>query len=138
MNGVSQKSYTLDDFAQHFGKFGRYQIFLVSAIGLLIAISEAYSVSYVFTAGNVKYRCQIPECDDGFTGDFEPEWLKNAVPFSDNKPESCVMFKYVNKTEVNSEDDVCSVDHFDQNYEEDCVNMFYEDYETTITNEVYL
>lgn len=129
---VNYSSYTLQDFSKHFEKYGRFQIQILLAICLLVTINESFGLSYVFTAGHVNYRCQIPVCESNLTGDYNPNWINIAIPFEDGKPKSCVRYKYLNATDNNQ----CDAVNFDRNIEENCDKIFFDDYERTIANEV--
>lgn len=133
-NFINYSSYTLQDYSQHFGKYGRFQIQILIAICFIVTLNESFGLSYVFTAGHVNYRCQIPACESNFIGDYNPSWINIAIPVEDDKPKSCVRYKFLNLTNDNK----CNEVNFDQNIEEDCDKIFFEDYEKTIANDVYI
>lgn len=135
----SVSSYALDDILRQIGKFGLYQLFVYFFICLGIILSSSYALSFVFTVGEVNYRCQIPECDNVKIGGdwsdikYNPSWLSKAVPFEKDKPKPCVRYAFkINNTNVDS----CASENFDKSVEVICTDVIFDDYENTIVNEV--
>ncbi|XP_026744580.1 organic cation transporter protein-like [Trichoplusia ni] len=56
-------SVDLDAILQELGQFGRYQIRNYCWILLTILFSAVYNSQYIFAAGEIPYRCVVPECD---------------------------------------------------------------------------
>lgn len=139
MKKIEPSSYTLDDILRQIGKFGTYQIFVYFFICLGLLMSSAFALSYVFTVGEVNYRCPIPECEspnsDGDWSDLEynPSWLENAIPFEKSLPKKCVRYLYIRNTTIS---DACAAENFDTNVQVDCFEAVFDDYESTIVNEV--
>lgn len=126
------QKFTLDDYLRSLGKFGRYQIFIFVSVCLLIIFAGSYPINFIFTAANVNYRCQIPECGETqIFGNYMPEWLDHAVPFEDGKPNPCLRYKFINKT-----NDFCTFENFDRDQVMNCEDIFFDDYEKTIATEV--
>ena len=82
-----QKQIDLDGALKEIGRIGRYQIFVYILIIIPLIIAGIYAVSYVFTAGELHYRCRIDECDDikNPDGEYLTEWIRNAVPFDEDE-----------------------------------------------------
>lgn len=124
--------YALDDLLREIGKFGNYQIFIFTLLAFPIMLSGAYSVSFVFTAGDLNYRCKIPECDM-LNNQYKTDWLKYAVPYKNDNPVKCYRYEYKNATEI----DICSSKNFNLFNEFKCNNFIYEnDEETTLVKAV--
>ncbi|CAO1437133.1 unnamed protein product [Diamesa serratosioi] len=138
-------------------KFGKYQMFIFVLIAFPIALNGIFSSSYIFTAGNLNYRCHkvfklyllsnnflsifmatfrcsIPECDT--TREYNPQWLNNTTPLDQfsNLPKKCEKYE----TRLGSEG--CLMSSFDQTSVQKCNQDFiYEDpKEITILNEFNL
>lgn len=140
-NNIStKKHWPLDDVLQEAGKFGRYQIFLFAALFFPVMLHGAYTVAFVFTAGDLNYRCRIPECDGNVTEqnvDYKPVWLENAVPFKNNLPSQCIRYAYISDDNLNSSlSGTCDINRFDNTKLVECDDFIYEDHERTLLNEV--
>ncbi|XP_050537515.1 solute carrier family 22 member 21-like isoform X2 [Daktulosphaira vitifoliae] len=120
---------------------GRYQIMGCFLFGIVLLMSNVSPVAYIFTAGDLKYRCQVPGCDDT-SGQtelvYEPEWLKYTTPYREQNshPYKCRRYSrvsYENETEGNQ----CIPSNYDQNSMESCRNgnWVFQDYENTIGTE---
>ena len=51
-----QKTMDLDDILDEVGQFGKFQAINYILIGFPILLSAAFSLTYVFTAGDLEYR----------------------------------------------------------------------------------
>ncbi|XP_063909977.1 solute carrier family 22 member 1-like [Zophobas morio] len=89
---------SLDAILLQIGDFGKYQIFIFSVVCLAVTFHSAVHVAYVFTAMDLNYRCAIPGCDT-INPQFEPTWLPNAIPFSENEPSKCSRYVVNNATQ---------------------------------------
>lgn len=78
------------------------------------------------------FRCRIPECE-GLQTEFEPSWLKDAVPYDVNVPKSCERYHFINLTGKNGE---CSSDQFDRSIIEYCDDFVYKTDTETILIDV--
>ncbi|XP_076246545.1 solute carrier family 22 member 21 [Calliopsis andreniformis] len=65
---------------QEVDRFGYYQMIMFSIISLPLFLSAGFTLAYVFTAGEVKYRCLVPECEDPTNTKFDVPWAANSVP----------------------------------------------------------
>ncbi|CAH1373368.1 unnamed protein product [Tenebrio molitor] len=121
---------SLDSILAQVGDFGKYQIFIFSFVCLGVVFQSALHVAYVFTAMNLDYRCEIPECDVAYPR-FDPPWLHNAVPFSEDIPLKCTRFVPNNTISASSN---CTKAHFTP-YTEQCDSFVYKTSEDSILRE---
>ncbi|PNF42889.1 hypothetical protein B7P43_G12899 [Cryptotermes secundus] len=133
----------LDEILDEVGHFGKFQAINYLLVGFAILLSAAFSLSYVFTAGDLEYRCRIPECE-GEEDLFRPDWLQNAVPFEESdyqaRPVRCLRFAPRNISTFLAEiytynDSACPSGMFDRNNEIQCQSWLYNGEEITIVNE---
>lgn len=132
MTTVVQK-YSLDDILRVIGRFGRYQICVFVLICIGAGFSNQFLLNWVFTAGNMKYRCRISECENEYSNhEYEPHWLKSAVPYENNIPAPCTRYAF-----RNSSNSVCTVyKNFDKSVELKCSDWIFDSYEKTIIEDV--
>lgn len=128
---IHSNMWALDDLLKEIGGFGRYQIFIFTLFALPIMLSGAYSVSFVFTAGDLNYRCRIPECEDSNTSIYNSSWVEDAIPFKNKLPEKCLRYEY-----LNSSSDSCSADSFNTQRTIECDDFIFETEEKTLQNRV--
>ncbi|XP_025207592.1 solute carrier family 22 member 5-like [Melanaphis sacchari] len=117
---------------------GRYQFAGCVLFGFMIMYSNVSPVTYIFTAGDLKYRCTIPGCDSQNPAEriYEPEWLRFTTPYRENTglPHKC---KRYSRNPANSSQ--CLQNVFDNNTIELCHDGWvFEDNENTIGNEFEL
>lgn len=134
-NGIMDLDKVMDEVG-HFGKFQGLCYFLLSFSIFYAAIA---GLSYVFTTSNVNYRCLIPECD-GEEAVYQPEWLRNAVPYLDNKPSSCDRYPSFNASSstagfLTDNETACLPDIFDNSTTFKCREWVFDTKEWTIANE---
>lgn len=134
---MSTSNFNLDTILIEIGQLGKFQLINYMLICFSIVLSACFTLSYVFTAGDLHYRCLIPECGDNGK-EYRPPWLVNAVPFMNNEPSQCQRYQY--QRNISSSDgggDVCSsVNDFSQKKIINCEQFVYEDERKTIVNEV--
>ena len=93
------------------------------------------------------FRCRIPECDGNETNyqpEYQPEWLRNAVPYTENKPSQCERYPPVavlastngSVGSVTDNETTCVPDIFDNSTRDKCRDWVFETEEWTIANEV--
>ncbi|KYQ53258.1 Solute carrier family 22 member 4 [Trachymyrmex zeteki] len=92
-------------------------------------LTAGFVLSYIFTAGKVKYRCFVPECEHSGNTTFEPPWLNSSAPKIDGVISSCT--RYVVR---NDHSDTCTETSF-TNVTRDCDSWIYDSDEYTILNE---
>ncbi|GLH00664.1 Organic cation transporter protein [Gryllus bimaculatus] len=100
MAETSASAVDLDEILEEVGQFGKYQITSYLLISLPIFFTVISGTSYVFTAGDLDYRCHIPECLDS-GNQYMPPWIANAVPFegkaSHRIPSRCLRYEPANE-----------------------------------------
>ncbi|XP_014213787.1 organic cation transporter protein-like [Copidosoma floridanum] len=108
--------------------FGKYQLTIYALITLPLILSAGFTLDYVFTAGEVKYRCLVPECEDPKTATIGGKsWLNNSLA-----PENCM--RYPARVPAVTSD--CSdPGFFDRNRTIPCDAWVYDPNEVTIHNE---
>uniref|UniRef100_A0A182MNT6 Major facilitator superfamily (MFS) profile domain-containing protein n=1 Tax=Anopheles culicifacies TaxID=139723 RepID=A0A182MNT6_9DIPT len=128
----------LDDLLEEVGHFGPFQLWQCSLLLLPVIFTAFSNLCYVFTAGDLHYRCYIPECETTpQTAPYSPDWLRVAVPFG-GKPElpsKCERYQVIpSSTEL-----VCDEHRFNQSAIEHCTEFVYADpTERTIVNDFNL
>lgn len=132
---VSTEKFELDNVIDEIGQFGKFQLINYILISIPLGITAFYTVAYVFTASDLNYRCAVPECDQLTTADstveYNPLWLRYAVPYDDDLPEQCIRY-----SSNNSSDHECTAESFDSSKTERCHEFIFENDEKTILNEV--
>jgi len=88
------------------------------------------------------FRCRIPECD-GEKAIYQPEWLRHAVPFKDDKPSLCQRYPSSSFTTLaptaeplTNNETACPPDIFDNSTTIKCGDWVFQTEEWTIANEV--
>ncbi|XP_055594289.1 solute carrier family 22 member 3 [Uranotaenia lowii] len=126
----------LDGVLNEIGQFGRFQIRQYVFMVIPIVFNAFFTLSYVFTAGNLNYRCEIPGCDTSPSAGFHPSWLNETVPFKNDMPERCERFLPIGNSSI---DEIqCDAENFDTNQIIECDKFIYEDDETTIVRDFNL
>lgn len=129
---MNTESFDLDSVISEIGEFGKFQIINSLLISVALAFAGIYTLSYIFTAGDLSYRCKIPECDEH---ELEFDWINNAIPFNDDSEfENCERYS-VNMMR-NDSTKTCDRDYFDEKRIEKCNEFVFENDEKTILNEV--
>uniref|UniRef100_A0A182JXE2 Major facilitator superfamily (MFS) profile domain-containing protein n=1 Tax=Anopheles christyi TaxID=43041 RepID=A0A182JXE2_9DIPT len=81
------------DLLHEIGQFGRFQVRQYGLMVLPIIFNALFTLSYIFTAGNLEYRCLIPECEQPATDVYNPTWLNVMVEFYID--ERCQRMQYI-------------------------------------------
>ncbi|XP_043267859.1 solute carrier family 22 member 5-like [Venturia canescens] len=110
---------------------GLYQVTMYFIIGIPLILSAAYSMGYTFTAGEVDYRCFVPECENSTHSELYPEWIDDAIPKTNRKFESCTRYAVRDSTNGSS---TCSASSFTMEKQR-CDAWVYDPSERTILNE---
>ncbi|XP_062559471.1 solute carrier family 22 member 4 [Armigeres subalbatus] len=129
----SEDDIDLDGVLNEIGQFGRFQIRQYGLMVIPIILNAFFTLSYVFTAGNLNYRCEVPGCDNGPTAAFYPEWLNNTVPIVNGIPAQCERFRPI--TNASADNLLCDADEFDRRTIIQCDSFIYENDEVTIVND---
>ncbi|KYN11533.1 Solute carrier family 22 member 21, partial [Trachymyrmex cornetzi] len=109
-------------------KFGFYQIVMFTFLSIPLILSAGFTLSYVFTAGEVKYRCLVPECEHSGNTTFEPPWVNASAPKIDGVISGCARYA------VRDDPGICTETSF-TNVSRDCDSWIYDPDEHTILNE---
>ncbi|XP_017013541.2 organic cation transporter 1-like isoform X1 [Drosophila takahashii] len=81
----------LDAIIVEIGQFGRFQIFNYILLCLPIICNAFYSISFVFTAGDVLHRCNITQCD-GLDTSYDEAFLNFTTPQRHGNWDQCQHF----------------------------------------------
>ncbi|XP_071050913.1 organic cation transporter protein-like isoform X2 [Onthophagus taurus] len=121
----------LDNLLVQIGEVGKYQLIISGLVSLAVIWQTAIHMAFVFTSQNIDHRCLIPECDQPNQNQFEPDWLKNSVPYDDGLPKKCERYQHINITDQLLTEE-CPAVNFDQNVIENCEEFVYKSPEKTI------
>uniref|UniRef100_A0A1B0DJC6 Major facilitator superfamily (MFS) profile domain-containing protein n=1 Tax=Phlebotomus papatasi TaxID=29031 RepID=A0A1B0DJC6_PHLPP len=110
------REFDLDLLIQQIGPFGKYQLLNFLLICIVVTITVMYTLTFIFTAGDLKYRCRIPECDMD-KSKLHETFLNFTTPIDGNKFAMCHRFRHISNATVENQ---CQADLFDQNNTEDC------------------
>lgn len=127
--------FDLDVLIREIGPFGKYQLTNYLLLCLPIAITTMYTLTYVFTGGDLKYRCKIPACDQaGSAPPLDPlqsAFINFTVPITDTgKWSQCLAYKYSGGSDGDYAD--CRSENFDRTIVEECSEFVYQSDEQTI------
>ncbi|XP_039443584.2 organic cation transporter protein-like [Culex pipiens pallens] len=128
----SEDDIDLDGVLSEIGQFGRFQIRQYGLMVIPIILNAFFTLSYVFTAGSLSYRCHVPGCDDVQTT-WHPAWLNETVPMRNGVPAQCEMFAPISNSSLDN--DSCDVSKFDTSAVIQCDKFVYEEDEVTIVND---
>uniref|UniRef100_A0A8D8BHK3 Organic cation transporter protein n=1 Tax=Culex pipiens TaxID=7175 RepID=A0A8D8BHK3_CULPI len=128
----SEDDIDLDGVLSEIGQFGRFQIRQYGLMVIPIILNAFFTLSYVFTAGSLSYRCHVPGCDDVQTT-WHPAWLNETVPMRNEVPAQCEMFAPISNSSLDN--DSCDVSNFDTSAVIQCDKFVYEEDEVTIVND---
>ncbi|CAH1388549.1 unnamed protein product [Nezara viridula] len=120
----------LDEILKDLGEFGNYQLITYGLLFFPLAFSSMCSLSYVFTTGNLDYRCKVPECETNITS-FDEPWLSDALPYKNGKlMDSCKRYQPKN----NNYHENCTSSLFSSQIES-CHSFIFKNTENSITKE---
>ncbi|KAL6440762.1 hypothetical protein ACFW04_003304 [Cataglyphis niger] len=119
----------MKDIRSDIGKFGFYQMVMFTFISLPLILTAMFTLSYIFTAGEVKYRCLVPECEHPENATFDSPWINVSSPKINGKISGCI--RYMVK---DNHSDTCSKTSF-TNVTRECDSWVYNPYEHTILDE---
>lgn len=118
------EEWSLDSFLTEIGQFGNYQIKNYLLLSIPMTFNAIFSLTYIFTAGSVSYRCNITECDSPTTQYHEP-WINFTMPAGSQ----CSKYP---SYDLNS----CTPQNVDFEATEKCSDFKVADKEYTISQEV--
>ncbi|KAK2587577.1 hypothetical protein KPH14_003705 [Odynerus spinipes] len=113
---------------QDLDRFGWYQMMMYAILSVPLMFSAGFTMLYVFTAGEVKYRCLVPECENPLDTVFSPPWILDSAPKVDGTLATCTRYA------VNDDPGTCSSVSF-KNVTQSCDAWFYDPTERTVLNE---
>uniref|UniRef100_A0A182QK53 Major facilitator superfamily (MFS) profile domain-containing protein n=1 Tax=Anopheles farauti TaxID=69004 RepID=A0A182QK53_9DIPT len=132
----------LDDLLAEVGHFGPFQLWQCALLLLPVIFTAFSNLGYVFTASDLHYRCQVPECETGSSpnASFTPVWLRDAVPFvgKPEEPSKCERYQPI-AVASGGETFTCDESRFNRSAIERCSTFVYADpTERTIVNDFNL
>lgn len=110
-------------------KFGFYQMVTFAFISVPLILTAMFTLSYIFTAGEIKYRCLVPECEHPENATFDSPWINISAPKVNGKISSCTRYML-----RDNHSDTCSKTSF-TNVTRECDSWVYNPYEHTILDE---
>nr|CAI5853444.1 unnamed protein product [Callosobruchus analis] len=126
----------VDKVLERAGRWGKFQLRVFLCL-LLATLFSAFSLSYIFTARDIKYRCYIPECEKSpWDASYNPDWLQEFVPFQDKSPSRCLRYGSANTTISRLESSTCSKESVVKNVTVTCDEFVYQKKEITIVHDV--
>ncbi|XP_045769743.1 solute carrier family 22 member 7-like [Maniola jurtina] len=127
---VTQKPIDLDIIlTNELGQFGRFQLRNVSFLSLFLIVGGTMG-EFIFSAAATPHRCHIPECSESEKMDeFNPEWIKNAIPGTSSGLASCERYASVG---TNGSLDYCPANLFDQSNTVACEGFVYANNNTVV------
>lgn len=129
-------TFDLDQLIREIGPFGTYQLRNYLLICLPIMITTMYTLTYIFTGGDLAYRCKIPECDQvasDIVNPLQSAFLNFTVPENNGKWDQCRRFASVNQNEQGDDkQDSCRPQNFNENVVQKCEEFIYQSDEETI------
>ncbi|XP_023935707.2 organic cation transporter protein-like [Bicyclus anynana] len=118
----SPEQFNLDGILSELGSYGKYQLLLLLLLAFRDSFLNMCNFNYVFTAAEVPFRCDIPECESSL-GSFNQSWSILADTNS-----TCQ--RPVLATNVTSM--TCSPEMFLSNRTVPCEHVVYEDYNSIV------
>ncbi|XP_032678535.1 organic cation transporter protein-like [Odontomachus brunneus] len=110
-------------------KFGLYQVMMFALISLPLMFTAGFTLCYIFTAGEIKYRCLVPECERPENATFNPTWVNASAPrIKGDDMSRCTRYT------VRDHSGACTINSF-TNVTRDCDSWVYDPTESTILNE---
>ncbi|CAG9766667.1 unnamed protein product [Ceutorhynchus assimilis] len=129
-----------DEVLEELGELGRYQIIMYLLVCFPVLFAAANSLSYVFTAGVIDYRCFIPECESP-EDNYNVSWINWAIPKDRDNDQvigfkSDICYKYaINRTAWAANNETCQEQFFDKTRLVKCTEWIFSEAESTIVNE---
>lgn len=136
-------SFDLDVLIREVGPFGKYQLVNYLLLCIPITLTTMYTLTYVFTAGDLSYRCKIPACDQIAPLDpLKSAFINFTVPAeSPGKWSRCSTYEYIGGDSVSGDDvgdNTCRPEYFNPSVVQKCDEFVYQSDETTILSEFNL
>ncbi|XP_060852099.1 organic cation transporter protein-like [Rhopalosiphum padi] len=139
---MTKKTIDIDGLLEEVGEFGNYQKLYIFFLGLSLLFTASSTMSFVFTTGDMNYRCLINGCDSASetTVDYWPIWLNRTVPFDndDHRLAKCSQYVRHNSVDTNKTDKRifrCDDSDFNKSLSVQCEEFVFESGgETTIVS----
>ncbi|XP_031365454.1 solute carrier family 22 member 21-like isoform X2 [Apis dorsata] len=125
---MNSKDGSRGDRKQEVDRFGYYQMIMFAIISLPLFLSAGFTLAYVFTAGEVKYRCTVPECENSSNTQFNVPWMIDSVP-DVSETSKCIRYVVQNHTGT------CTNETIFGNVTRRCDSWIYDPSENTIQSE---
>lgn len=127
-------AFDLDQLIREIGPFGKYQLTNYLLICVPIMITTMYTLTYIFTGGDLAYRCKVAECDDvQLVSPLQSAFLNFTVPVESNgKWSQCTRFTSINDGGGDVGDNLCRAEQFNQSSVQKCEEFVYQSDEQTI------
>ncbi|KAG6440875.1 hypothetical protein O3G_MSEX001534 [Manduca sexta] len=138
-SGSHESQFNLDGILSELGSFGKYQLLLLFLLAFRDSFLAMCNFNYVFTAAEVGYRCEVPECELSTTK-FNDTWTSFALPNVSNTcyrmaPQYASNGNYTEQDErwlsIWSRNETCLPEHF-SNRTMPCQKIVYEDYNSIV------
>ncbi|XP_075975566.1 organic cation transporter protein-like [Anticarsia gemmatalis] len=126
------EGFNLDGILSELGSFGKYQLLLLLLLAFRDSFLNMCNFNYVFTAAEVDFRCQVPECeltDSSFNASWSPFALTN-------KTDTCYRMTPMEEAWQNHtgrhQQSMCTPANFAWNKTMACDKVVYEDYNSIV------
>lgn len=133
--------FDVDILIREIGKFGKYQLTNYLLLCIPIALTTMFTLTYVFTAGDLSYRCKVAPCDDAAISLIDPlqsAFVNFTLPLdSSGKWSQCSAYKYI-PSNATDDEATCQPESFDRSVVEQCSEFVYQSDEKTILSEFNL
>ncbi|XP_055687588.1 organic cation transporter protein-like [Lutzomyia longipalpis] len=126
-----ENKFDLDLLIDQIGPFGKFQLINYIIICIPICMAAMYTLSFAFTAGDLNFRCVIPECDAADPSYSEP-FVNFTIPREKDGFSFCKKFISIANA---SDGNQCQPEFFDTSNAECCDEHVYEEGENAIINE---
>lgn len=137
----------LDAILLEVGETGRYRIATWSLWCLIVVFGSLPYMSYIFTAGQLNYRCEVPQCESvgsdrvAADGQFAADWVQHAIPHTHGgKMARCDQYQWVGGGETGPGGGgggiQCDAAAFNQSQLVRCTAFVFDSDEVTIGKEV--
>ncbi|XP_037031646.1 organic cation transporter protein-like [Bradysia coprophila] len=124
--------FNLDSVLTEIGEFGRFQTQIYISVILPVLLVSFFCSSFIFTTGNLDYRCRIPQCDNAGSDLYKQDWLNFTTPLGSK----CTQYQFHGDDNymeyVNNQ---CRGQYFNQSNVVHCHEFVYKTDSLTILND---
>ncbi|CAH0586759.1 unnamed protein product [Chrysodeixis includens] len=124
--------FNLDGILSELGSFGKYQLLLLLLLAFRDSFLNMCNFNYVFTAAEVDFRCEVPECE-ALDSRFNASWMPYALT---NETNTCYRMTPHEEAALNSSElsqqYTCAPENFAWNKTKRCEKVVYEDYNSIV------